>query len=403
VTTSLNRYRTGWLLAAASICGCQSTSGWSLNPLSWSKTKDATASIADGSPQSTVPPSGATGTVGQLATGARGQLGSMGLAVKGAYSKTTNALTGMISPKTTQDGVASDDPLSLANKTKSVSPEVFVANGQLWETTGNLEKAQEQYVKALEAQPNNAAALASIARLMAKQEKHEAAVEYFTKAITAAPNDAGLYNDLGLAYSKLGKHDEAVAQLQKAMAISPSTTRYANNLAVVQMNAGKSDAAMTTLSKAHEPSKAHYNMAWMHYQRQEMDSAREHLDLALKVDPNMDRAKELMSKIGTPRLANVAQNTGQIIQKTEQFANSAQQASQSAQELFRLPASAPVSPATTATIQPSTIQPSTIQPSTIQPSTIQPSTTSPTSLQMPSRGTPMSLPSGSTSTGTLSR
>ncbi len=264
--------------------------------------------------------------MGQLAKGAKGQVSSMGLAVKSAYSKTTKSITGMFTPagKEEAETTPENDPLSLSNSPKAVSPEVFVANGQLWETTGNLDKAMEQYVKALEAEPENASALASVARLYEKKEQHSEAVDYFNRALKVAPNDAGLYNDLGLTYSKLGKHQEAIEQLQRAIAISPSTTRYANNLAVVQMNAGQNDVAMQTLMKAHEPATAHYNMAWMYYQRQDITATREHLGQALQIDPNMSRAKELMDKIGSPRVAAVTQGAAQVastaIQQYNQFA-----------------------------------------------------------------------------------
>ena len=377
-------YHAGAMALLLTASGCQSTGGWSLNPLAWSKNSAPSGSMADTSPQSTPAPSGVTGTVGQIAKGARGQVGTMGLAVKSAVGKTTSSVTGFLTSKSKTEGEAVDDPLSLANKAKSVSPEVFVANGQLWETTGNVEKAQEQYTKALEAEPNNPAALASVARLLEKQEKHDQAAEYFSKAITAAPNDAGLYNDLGLTYSKLGKHTEAVAQLQKAIAISPSTTRYANNLAVVQMNAGQTDFAMQTLTKAHDPSKAHYNMAWMYYQRQDMDGAREHLSQALKIDPNMDRAKELMEKIGSPRLASLAQNPSQVIQQTSEVANMAKQASQSAQGLFNLPPSLTTAPAA-ATPAPVVIPPAVTYPQSTIPAANSPPTASPMRMTLPNQ------------------
>ncbi len=53
--------------------------------------------------------------------------------------------------KSSRMKVRPTDPLSLSNTpSKSVGPEVFVANGQLWESTGDFGKAMESYTKALE-------------------------------------------------------------------------------------------------------------------------------------------------------------------------------------------------------------------------------------------------------------
>ncbi len=368
-----------------SMTGC--ASGSRFNPFaSWSKPA-VQESLADTSPTTSTPePSGITGSVGNLAKGARGQVSTMGLAVKSAYSKTTSTLTGFLTPgKEDAEAKGENDPLSLSNKPKAISAEVFVTNGQVWETTGNLDKAMEQYTKALEAEPQNPSALASVARLHEKREQHAEAVDYFNRALKVAPNDASLYNDLGLTYSKMGKHAEAVEQLQRAIAIAPSTTRYANNLAVVQMNGGQTDNAMQTLLKAHEPAKAHYNMAWMYYQRQDVTSARTHLGQALQIDPSMDRAKELMDKIGTPRVAEVAQNVTGTAQKAaqavDQYTTGAQQAVQSAQGYL----SSPPSLSTPTTVVPTSgVQGTTgTVPATTNPATKAPATTSPATTTAP--------------------
>jgi tetratricopeptide (TPR) repeat protein len=252
-------------------------------------------------------------------------VGSVGLAVKSAFGKTTGAVAGLFTTKKVNDGIPADDPLRLDKPSKGVSSEVFVANGQLWETSGNFDKAVEQYNKALEAEPNNAAALASMARLHQKKNESSQAVDYFQRALKAAPNDASLYNDLGLAYSKLNRHAEAAEQMQRAMAISPGTTRYANNLAVVQMNAGQADSAMQTLMKSHEPAHAHYNMAWMYYNRQDTAQARSHLQQALQIDPNMERARELKELVDKAGGARIAESVRTTVDTTQKVLNSANQ------------------------------------------------------------------------------
>lgn len=189
-----------------------------------------------------------------------------------------------------------------------MTPEVFVANGRLWESTGNFEKAMESYAKALEKQPNDPDALASIARLHFRQNSHEQAAKYFGQAIKEKPNDAGLYNDLGLTLSKLGNHGAAAATIGQALRLSPGSSRYANNLASVQFEGGDPSAALEVLVKNNKPAVAHFNMAYLHYKHGQAAESTRHLNQALAYQPQaetdpatkraIERSRELLAQIG---------------------------------------------------------------------------------------------------------
>ena len=199
------------------------------------------------------------------------------------------------------------DPTSLAHKAE-VTPEVFVANGRLWESTGNFEKAMESYAKALEKQPNNPEALASIARLHFRQNNHEQAAKFFGQAIKEKPEEAGLYNDLGLTLSKLGNHGAAAATIEQALRLTPGSSRYANNLASVQFEGGKPSAALEVLVKNNKPAVAHFNMAYLHYKHGQAAESTRHLNQALAYQPQaetdaatkraIERSRELLAQIG---------------------------------------------------------------------------------------------------------
>jgi Tfp pilus assembly protein PilF len=196
--------------------------------------------------------------------------------------KTSSAVTGMFGGKSPeQDSLAQVDPLSLANKPKAVDPEVFVANGQLWESTGDMNKAMESYTKALEQDPKNGAALTSIARLHFRENKFQEAAGAFRLAIAQNPNDAGLYNDLGLTLSKLGDFTNATASLEKSLELAPGTSRYANNLATIHFENGNPAGAFQVLEKNNKPAVAHFNMAYLHYKNGQVSQARNQLNQAL--------------------------------------------------------------------------------------------------------------------------
>lgn len=299
-----------FLLAAliAGTTGCSSTGSIAgVNPfLARSAPADGVSaqlsdedSVADGQ-------SGWLSPIQKVADGARGQVGSMSLVVQSAYGKAKSAVSGAF---TSEEGAETGqtDALSLANVPTDLGPEVYVANGQLWETNGDFNKALEQYGRALELEPENAAALASVARLHDRQGNVDQAIKYFHKAIESEPSDPGLYSDLGMLLSKMGRHDEAAAQLQKSIAIAPKTKRYANNLAIVLMEAGRSEEAFSVLAKAHEPAKAHYNMAYLEYQHQNLEKTRGHLQQAIALDPTLKPAHDLLTRVGDSQVAQTAQ------------------------------------------------------------------------------------------------
>ncbi|MEM6363106.1 MAG: tetratricopeptide repeat protein [Planctomycetota bacterium] len=269
-------------------CAASSMSLASLNPFG---SKAATASSAGETPSMLA---STTNTIGKAATG-------VGTATKNAFSKTSSTIGGWFgrgqdAAKIAQADVT-DDPLALGNMPEKGSPDVFVANGQLWESTGNLTKAMESYTKALESEPENGPALTSIARLHFREENFPQAAQFFQKAIEKQPTDAALYNDLGLTLSKLDQHELASQTITRALQLAPGTSRYANNLASVHYDAGKPDDALEVLIENNKPAVAHFNMAYLHYKNGKAAPAQQHLQTAMSIgstatDPATQRAVE---------------------------------------------------------------------------------------------------------------
>ncbi len=275
-STKARRAMLASLIAATTVMstGC-SSGGFSLasmNPFS----KSNPAVTQPGPAEKT------TETIASTTNGARNQITTLGTTAKSALGKTTNAVASVFQRDPLADEGEATDPLSLSHKPKNIGPEVFVANGQLWESTGDFNKAMESYSKALENEPNNPPALTSIARLHFRQGNHELAADFFQKAIAQSPQDAGLHNDLGLTLSKLGNHAGATQSLEKALAIAPGTSRYANNLASVKFEAGQAPAAYQVLATNNKPAVAHFNMAYLYFKNGQMNEAKGHLAEALK-------------------------------------------------------------------------------------------------------------------------
>ena len=165
----------------------------------------------------------------------------------------------------------------------------------------------ESYGKALQSEPGNPEALASIARLHLRQGNQKQAIEYFQQALLKAktPDDAKLYNELGLALNSAGDYPQAVAALEKSLELAPGTSKYANSLASVRFGGGDASAAYQVLLANNKPAIANYNMAYLLYNgqaagargflNQALQSQQEGADAAVKLA--VDRSRSLLAQI----------------------------------------------------------------------------------------------------------
>ncbi|TWU04023.1 tetratricopeptide repeat protein [Neorhodopirellula pilleata] len=271
-------------------CASRSMSLASINPFK-AKTAEAVTAVDE-------TPGKLASTTGKVAQGTV-------TATKNVFQKASSRVTGLFAGK--DETPEQDDPLALDNSPEKLEPDVFVANGQLWESTGNLTKAMESYQKALSASPNHEPALTSIARLHFRESNYPQAAEFFQKSIAQKPDDAALFNDLGLTLSKLGQHDMAAQTLQRALQIAPGTSRYANNLASVYFESNKADEALKVLQANNKPAVAHFNMAFLHYKKGQVAQAQAQLNLSLAHEKDsasdpatkraISRSREMLAQI----------------------------------------------------------------------------------------------------------
>ncbi|MEL7264108.1 MAG: hypothetical protein AAFP69_04750, partial [Planctomycetota bacterium] len=185
--TNINRKFSATAVAAVSLAtvlltGCASTqNGASRSPFaSLAAMNPFGGGSAEPDPAMAGMDQGGDSSLTNLASGTRNQMSTIGATAKSAYEKTVDGISGMTgglfakSSMKDQHGqaIADDDPLRLDRGPKGIGPEVYVAYGQVAETGQNFKQAMESYSKALQVEPNNAPALASIARLHARQNNH---------------------------------------------------------------------------------------------------------------------------------------------------------------------------------------------------------------------------------------
>jgi Tfp pilus assembly protein PilF len=272
------------------------------------------------------PPSGSTpGQLASMRQAATNQVSSVGTAASSAWSKTVGGVSGVFggsAPTVDQAGnrLADDDPTRLSSPA-TVSPEVFVAQGALWETTGDFPKAMESYKRALQTDAGNAAALASVARLHMRQENYPEAADHFRKAIAVNPSDPALLNDYGMTQAKLGDLPGASQSIANALQAAPGTSRFANNLANVRYDAGDAAGALAVLMQHNKPAVAHFNMAYLHFRAGNHADAKAQLDHVMQyealaerdsaVAQALSRSRDMLVQLegGADRIAQAAPRT----------------------------------------------------------------------------------------------
>ena len=258
-------------------------------------------------------PSMASSVTG-AAKGVKGQVASMGTAVSSAYGKAKNSLT---SAFTTTPSTA-NDPTSLNSKPATIGPEIYVAQGHLYESTGQFPKALDNFSKALEIEKTNLAALTSVARLHARQNETEKAAEFYKKAIAVNPGDATLHVEYGDCQRKLGQLDNARDSYLTAVNLQPKERGHRIAMANVLLEEGRDQEALTEISQVETPAMANYQMAYLYFGRQKLPEAQKHLQAALEIDPNMQPARDLLNQMGGVQTAQQAyglyQNAGNMVQ-----------------------------------------------------------------------------------------
>jgi len=126
----------------------------------------------------------------------------------------------------------------------------------------------------------------------------EKAVEEFKKAIELKPNYADAYHNLANVYHQMGKDDLAKENYQKALEFNPSLWQSHQNLAALYFLEEKFDLAQQHLLKGVEINptnpELYINLGILYQKIGNKEKANEALQKALSLDPQNQKAKQLL-------------------------------------------------------------------------------------------------------------
>ncbi len=197
-----------------------------------------------------------------------------------------------------------DKALDYLKKSLELDPNFALAHYDLaavYRDQGRLDAAIEEYKKALELSPNFPEALSNLGGHEFRSGRLDKATEYFKRAVRAYPNFIQALSNLGAALVKTDKAREAVPYLQKAIALDPGFGMPYFNLGNAHYAAGEFKQAKAAYRDAMEYGVDFLSLHWklyeIYHKENDSNSARQELELILKIDPLNAEAQEKLDAL----------------------------------------------------------------------------------------------------------
>jgi tetratricopeptide (TPR) repeat protein len=147
------------------------------------------------------------------------------------------------------------DNLTLWNDVISKSPDKarpYINRGFAYTSLGQLDKAIEDYSKAIEINPNFTDSYYNRGLAYMNSGQPEKAMADYSKALEIEPTYGKAYSSRGVVYFNLRQWDQAIADYSKAIDTDPKYADAYYNRGIVYNNLGQLDKAISDYSKAIE-------------------------------------------------------------------------------------------------------------------------------------------------------
>lgn len=187
-----------------------------------------------------------------------------------------------------------DDAIDVIEKVK-LSPPVSVVFltllGDAYLRKGNPGKAEENYLQAIAAQPDNADAILGLAKVCQNRGDAKAALGYLSQARELAGNSAELLYRVGVTALGLGAFDDARLDLEQAAKLKPDDPAYLIALGAAQLKKPDLFAAEQVFRRAlelqPENAQAQMYLGYVLYKQKKFSEAKGYLEKTIKADSSV--------------------------------------------------------------------------------------------------------------------
>jgi tetratricopeptide (TPR) repeat protein/SAM-dependent methyltransferase len=181
------------------------------------------------------------------------------------------------------------------------TPEQWCARGSQLQASDHFVESDELFRRALEFDPNCAAAYFGLGYGLLANDKHEEAATYYEQGLLIDDSDAAAWNNLGSVYTALENYEAAIACYESALQIDAAYAKAHFNLGNVYKDIGQPAEASACYRRAlyvePELAEAHINLGVVLQQQRRLDEALDCHDRAVALRP--DDAEAHFHRAGT--------------------------------------------------------------------------------------------------------
>ncbi len=111
----------------------------------------------------------------------------------------------------------------------------YFRSGRIYQQFNEFDKAEEEFSRSLELNPENTFALYSLGTMYAEREKYRDAERIFKRILEIDPDAAIVHKDLGTLYFENEEYDEALREFEIAAGLDPSNVAAHFNLGTMYL------------------------------------------------------------------------------------------------------------------------------------------------------------------------
>ncbi|MFC1493104.1 tetratricopeptide repeat protein, partial [candidate division KSB1 bacterium] len=169
--------------------------------------------------------------------------------------------------------------------------------GRIYENFNEYDRAEEEYLKALEKNPENRASHYSLGTIYSNKKDYEKARDQFLEVVKYDPENAIVRTDLGSVYLTLKDYDNAEEQFKEAIRIEPDHAPAHHNLASLYIIKNDPENAIAEYKKAIEVADqfqdvvgAHFNLGGLYLTQKDYTKAKTEFEKVIELDPGNTNA-----------------------------------------------------------------------------------------------------------------
>jgi Tfp pilus assembly protein PilF len=175
--------------------------------------------------------------------------------------------------------------------------QLCLAAGEALEQKGYQAEARQQFESARQHDPQLRGVARHLAVLYDLQGEQARAEAEYTRALQEQPNDATLLNDMGYFRYRHDRLQPAENWLRKAVAVDPGCRCAWINLGQVLARQGRPEDSYAAFAHALRPAEAYSNLGVLLAKQGRTDEARTALQQALKLDPSLEQPRVFLSAL----------------------------------------------------------------------------------------------------------